>query len=357
MSKKTFISCSTLLMLSEEGLKPMFHNRAFNVSFLLIAIIAFLFLLPAQPVLAADITVGGNCSLADAITAANSNKKAGGCPRRRDTDTIILTGSITLSSQLPEITSNITINGKGFTISGGGKHRIFWINGARKFRVENLTLSHGYIDVDSPGIEGNFGGGAIGCHLPLSQRPAVVVRNSAFRHNYALENGGAIGCVEASVDVRGSIFENNSSGAGGAIFTIRNLDVRGSSFKNNSAYTGGAIGSTGLGKVEIRNSTFRGNKADSTGGAISICCAYGEVVEIRNSTFRGNEDKGSWRGGGAIYVDTSITVRKSVFKNNRTGGKGASIYSWDGSITVVNSKLGAAGAGGFYSERGTISIQ
>ena len=330
MSKKTFISCSTLLTFSEEGLKPMFHNRAFNFCFLLIALIAFLFLLPAQRVLAADITVGGNCNLADAIRAANTNKKAGGCPRGRGADTIILTGSITLSSPLPVIKSNITIRGQGFTISGANKYGVFFIRDAREFRVQNLTLSHALYGYRR---HARYSGGAIACRSFI--RPTIVVRNSVFSHNGALDYGTAIDCGYASVDVRGSLFENNSGYFAGAIHA-ENLD--------------------------IRNSTFRNNRAVRIGGAIS-----GQNVEIRNSTFRGNE---TWYsesepgyedgyGGGAIFVGRGgvLTVRKSVFEHNRTAGKGATIYSFGGNITIINSKLGAAGAAGIVNVGGTVTIK
>ena len=46
---------------------------------------------------AADIEVGASCSLADAITAANTDAAVGGCPAGDGADTISLSGNITLA--------------------------------------------------------------------------------------------------------------------------------------------------------------------------------------------------------------------------------------------------------------------
>src|SRR5262245_2402053 len=84
----------------------------------------------------ADSTGGPACSLRDAIAAANSNMAVGGCPAGSSSgaDTIDLTalaGTITLGSPLPNITSDLAIQGPGFsvlTISGNDLHRVFFID-------------------------------------------------------------------------------------------------------------------------------------------------------------------------------------------------------------------------------------
>ena len=59
-----------------------------------------------------------DCSLADRIRAANTDRASGDCPAGSGADTITLTGDIVLSRALPVITSDITIDGAGFSISG-----------------------------------------------------------------------------------------------------------------------------------------------------------------------------------------------------------------------------------------------
>ena len=276
-----------------------------NFCFLPIVIIAIFLLIPAQKVFAADITVDGNCSLRHAIRAANTDRAFGGCKAGNGADTITLTaagtqsGTITLLKPLRKIESDITIKGGGFTISGAKKHRIFVINSGRKLRIENLTLSHGR----TSGY-----GAAISTHSG-----EVVVRNSAFRNNNSNGDGGAIYTYSGNVDVRGSTFRNNSSNDdGGAIYNYEgNVVVRNSVFRNNSSNDGGGAINAHTGTIDVRGSTFKDNKA---GG--------------RNAEGGGGGAMSSYRG--------NVKVDDSVFKGNRAKS-GAAIYSYEGSITVVNS--------------------
>jgi len=64
--------------------------------------IAFLILPTAQ---AADIELSDTCSLADAITAANTDKAVGECQAGDGADNINLSGDLTLEAALPHITS------------------------------------------------------------------------------------------------------------------------------------------------------------------------------------------------------------------------------------------------------------
>lgn len=69
---------------------------------------------------AADITVQGDCSLRDAIEAANENKKVDGCKAGSGpADTIILTRHESRNRALPAITSDITLEGKGRQVRFG----------------------------------------------------------------------------------------------------------------------------------------------------------------------------------------------------------------------------------------------
>ena len=69
---------------------------------------------------ARDINVEGDCSLRDAIEAANENEKEDGCPAGSGpSDTIILKNHVKLFGPLPEITSDIVISGNGRTVTFG----------------------------------------------------------------------------------------------------------------------------------------------------------------------------------------------------------------------------------------------
>ena len=117
---------------------PIFSFITFT--FLLSAI---LIAAPAQTVHAASITVNSSCSLSNAIRAANTDAARGGCPAGSDADTITLTGNITMTAAHPQITSNITIQGGGYSISGDNKYRIFAVEDTGNLTVNNLTMTQG----------------------------------------------------------------------------------------------------------------------------------------------------------------------------------------------------------------------
>ena len=89
------------------------------------------------------IEVNSTCSLADAITAANTDTATGGCPAGSGADTIELTENVTLTALLPQITSEITLEGGGFTIDGDGQYRIFNVGSGGDFTVNNAALING----------------------------------------------------------------------------------------------------------------------------------------------------------------------------------------------------------------------
>lgn len=97
--------------------------RLYKSSRAITTIIAFVILfaaaLPQGEVMAASMTVdktadddaNGTCTLWDAITAANTDTATNGCPAGSGADTITLAVNITLTADLPNITSEITIEG------------------------------------------------------------------------------------------------------------------------------------------------------------------------------------------------------------------------------------------------------
>ena len=102
--------------------KPVFSFIAFTI-----LLSAILMVAPVPAVYAASITVNSTCSLADAITTANTDRAKGGCPAGSGADTITLSANITLDAALPYIRSDITIEGGGYAISGNNSYRIFRI--------------------------------------------------------------------------------------------------------------------------------------------------------------------------------------------------------------------------------------
>ena len=316
--------------------------------------IALLFLASIQTVYARDITVNSSCSLTDAITSANTNAVAASCPAGRGPDTIHLSGNLTLDAELPDITSDITIEGGGYSISGNNKHRILKISRGT-LTIKELTITGGYAvsggailndgvlhltdsnftDNSAKGGQTKGGGGAIhsngelivtNCNFTNNTANSdglrgghggaifsdgdLNVSNSRFTDNIADSGGGAIRS-DGELTITGSEFTDNSAGGGGAILhdTHNTLNIRNSGFVGNAAEEGGAISNMASGWLVITDSTFVDNSAGGWGSA--IINKYGELT-VAGSSFTGN----SAGNAGSIYNSSTAEVTDSIFDSN-----------------------------------------
>ena len=315
----------------------------------------------ASSVYAADIAVDADCSLADAIIAANRDRAEGDCPAGRGADTIILSQDITLDGNLPKITSDITIEGNGYTISGNNRYRIFYNDGGA-LTIHDLTMTKGYVEgeliledrrpknttknpiggaivnwqgtvtVSSSTFSDNLAeedGGAI-----YNWGGELSISDSAFSDNLADDDGGAIYNSNGTLSIVNSAFSDNSADEnGGAIYNRGGelISISSSVFSHNSAKYGGAVYNSGYGELSISNSVFRGNSADVYGGVINNW-ASGEL-SINDSVFSDN----SARYGGAINNgdDGKLSIVSSTFSHNSANGGGAIINT--GELSIVNS--------------------
>ena len=123
----------------------------------------------------------GQCTLREAITAANndaaSGAAAGECIAGSGTDTIDInvTGTITLTSVLPDLTTNLTISNtqaSGVMVQGNNTFRIFRVVGSVTVGINNLTISNGNATSD-------YGGG-------IRNAGTLSVTNSTFSGNSAV---------------------------------------------------------------------------------------------------------------------------------------------------------------------------
>ena len=261
-----------------------------QIATIVLAIEVALLILPEAH--AADIELSDNCSLADAITAANTDTAVGGCLAGDGADTITLSGDIMLTAALPHITSEVTIDGAGYMISGNNRYRVFAVNGGN-LSVNNLTITKGNAD---------WGGAVINV------------------------NGGILLLSNCE------IYESHAS-EGGAIGNDATLSVMDCEISRNAAEYGGAIHS-GNGTVNTTNTLISRNSGKS-GGAIYI---EGGESTISDSIVAHNEAEGS---GGAIYLKEkgAITITSSVLERNISGGLGGAIYCWPCTAHIADSRL------------------
>ena len=270
---------------------------------------------PAQP----PIEPPPPCLLANQIIAANTDAPSGGCRAGSGADVITLDEDIRLKSRLPAITSDITIEGNGHTISGSRRFRIFDVDGGT-LKINNLRLTEGLTQAN---------GGAIKVH----NYGQATINNAHFSHHYA-SNGGAIYMEHPN----------------------RGLRINNSHFASNrSNYSGGAI-TNWSGTKTIRNSSFVGNSSGSSGGAIDS--SGSGTTRVSNSSFVDN----AALFGGAIYIQSSGTtdVSNSTFIDNRSGlyhdldDESSAIYA-GGGATLTHVTI--SGGGLFISEWGELSLR
>ena len=328
--------------------------------------ISILFGLLLPSVYAAEITLNSRCGLADAILAANSDRAQGGCRAGNGADTITLSRDITLDGGLPKISSQITIKGGGYTISGDNRYRIFFNEGGT-LTIHNLAMIKGKAENEDGLITNSDGmikastanpiGGAI-----VNWGGSLVINDSSFSDNSA-ERGGVI-YNWGELSISESSFSGNSADWGGAIYNGGELVIRDSSFSGNSAVvSGGAIRNLEDGELVISESSFSDNSADE-GGAIANL-ENGELV-ISESSFSGNSagdendpESVSW-GGGAIRNWGELSISESSFSDN-SAERGGVIYNWeDGVLSISESSFSGNSAergGVIYNwEDGVLSI-
>lgn len=344
----------------------------------------------------------GGVSLREAIDAANS---AGG----DDTITFSVTGTITLTSALPAITTNMAIDGPGaanLTISGNNLYRPFFIDSGTVV-IQDLTVANGRA-AGGDGANSQFcggGGGAVGmggalfvaasanltvARAVLSQCTAVGGSGGGFDAGFhgggggggvggngntgsgshasdALGgsggNGGVLGGTGGSGSPNSSTIGGNGSsdgagGGGGGSWTGWTLP--GTAGGSGSFGGGGGGGGNGISGGAGGAGGFGGGGG---GGGVRTTFSGGDGTAGLGGTHAGNGGNPNWSGGslsaaggggaglgGAIFVRSggSLTATQSTFaSNSASGGAGGS-----GAGSSVNGSPGQGKGGAIYVQSG-----
>lgn len=286
--------------------------------------------IPVTTVADADV-VDADCSLREAIVAANDDAAYHGCPTGEGADRIVfslsLPATIALTSDLPTITSTLLLEGPGadlLAIDGQDLHQLLVLDspsGGEWLGVEDLTLTRG--------LAASLGGGA---RLAIGDNG--YLRRVHFLANRASNGGGGL-VVQASsvtstvVGVEECWFENNlalgASGGGGLYVTggLAVVVVDRTTFSGNHAQgssgSGGAVRLTD-GSLTLARSTLSGNLANANGGAIFLqSTGASATLTLRDATLTLNqaEANGDTVGdGGGIYASINVTLSATLDLTN-----------------------------------------
>ena len=332
-----------------------------------------------------ELTVNGQCSLREAIRAANLDLPQDSCPAGsalvRDfievpRGTYLLglgpAGDDAGSRGDFDIFESVAIVGTGprTIIDGAGMDRLFDIHGGATVGFAGLTIRNGLassgggIQVGGSAnlillratIRNNTADEGGGIHVLSSGE--VVISESVLRHNTAPgaagQGGGMLLSSVADVELVHSTVRNNtavgdSAFAGGGISNFGTLDVLGTTIAGNTASNGGGGGIFSGGTATIQQSTLSGNSAALDGGGLSSV----SPLTVRDSTISGNTTESS--GGGLFNNGGTLTVQNAtIAENTAVAGQGGGLANWNfvANATVKNSILGgnraAAGAPDCY---------
>ncbi|MCB1604112.1 MAG: hypothetical protein KDI59_05675 [Xanthomonadales bacterium] len=253
------------------------------------------FLLFANHVYSAVINMGPNgCTLQDAIRSANNDSSVGNCSSGSGTDTIIAPDgwSITLSSRLPTITTDMTIRSETLAdllyISGDNSTAIMKVTGANTDLIlERVKL---YDGSKGSAIEG--GGAAIEID------DANVVINYGILDSNRVRNakGGAININNGQLTTNFTRFTYNTAvpptgggtisypSIGGAVYSNQSiLNFNATEFSDNNASNAGSYPVEGDtlfaegGELNITDSLINGTIGGIAGKTVT--------TTITNSTF------------------------------------------------------------------------
>jgi CSLREA domain-containing protein len=268
----------------------------------------------AAPAAAADISVtttadeidaDGDCSLREAIRAANVNLPVDACPAGSDAvrDTVILADGATYSLTLPPTTGSNELSGSLVVNDNAAAADLL-------IRVANdgsATISQDAVPDDTVLVTANNvsleitdvtirGGtspdGSSGGGLLAGAGSLTVLRRCTLRDNVAGNNGGGASSQGALVLDGCVVRDNVAQSSGGGVLTGSNgtIAVSDTLFLNNAARTqsGGAIRNNGA--LTVTGSSFVDNFAQAIGGAVASSAIVAGGASITGSCVIGNDD-------------------------------------------------------------------
>jgi hypothetical protein len=227
---------------------------------------------------------GGAGSLRDAINYADQH------PSQYEIK-FGVTGELRLSSPLPELTTDVALQGPGAAnlviepfagpqFIASAPTTFFVVEAGVTATIDGLTL-HG-------------GGDRQAAETPTS---------------FTQDNGGAIANAGTLTVSNCVLTDNAVNGSGGAIFNTGVLTVSHCLLSRNGAWNGGAIDNSADGTLEVEQCALTDDNA-VFGGAID---QRGQSVEIIQSTLDSDQAQ---RGGGVSLSVGELTISQSTLSNN-----------------------------------------
>jgi uncharacterized repeat protein (TIGR01451 family) len=332
----------------------------------------------------------GDCTLGEAIQAANTDAAVDACPAGHEADVILVpAGEITIAGPYPGAVYGLPPIHTDITIRGSGQEQTFIQR--RPFDADGMPIGDadplGVFFVRPTGLQWPYTGQLHLEHLTVrggkatGLGAAVYVQNGlallsdvTFSHNTTAGVGGAVALNGGRLTIeRARFLDNSSTSTGGALSATGILSVTDSEFARNTAVgNGGAVSTGGAGTVAaIAHSTFTANSAEWEGGAIHNTA----VLTLSASIVNGNSLRSGFTGAGVsagtltlidsvidgnthgsgLAVNGTSFVSGTLISSNNSGWSGGGVNA-RGNLTMVNSTISgnqaSAHGGGIYFDHG-----
>jgi hypothetical protein len=293
----------------------------------------------------------GAGSLRQAILDANATGAYSGIVSGSNIINVAATGTISLDDALPMIFSNLTINGNGITIDGGGAHRCFFVSGlpttpygtpqAIAVNLNNLQLSNCTAKGGDGGAGAVAGGGGLGAG------GAVFVNSGAHVSLFGISFAAA-----GATGGNGGLPSSTSNGfAGGGGLGGAGGDSNGVEFGSGGGIGGAGRSNGGGGGIGGASGTGNGGGGGGFGGAgigqISAAQGFGAAGAGYQGIAGGTNGGGGGGGGigGTSGQSGSGTGIGGVGSSG--GGGGGGFGASDGTSNDGGSGgIGGGGGGG-----------
>ncbi|MFT5194001.1 MAG: CSLREA domain-containing protein [Cellvibrionaceae bacterium] len=296
-----------------------------------------------------ELNSDGDCSLREAIQAANTDTAVDTCPAGNGWDTIqVPAGTYQLSLTGADEDSNATGDLdilESVNIIGAGSEATI-LDGVLGDRILHVDPADAGVTLDLQKVAIINGKSEMGGGLKANNG-VTFIRDSSLSQNEAITTGGAIHIDFGLMHVFSTTIENNSvmsstNANGGGIYShAAVIELKDSTVQNNIAYNGAGIyadfGSITLDNVGIlTNTTYVITTSTSYGGGIYIEEGY---LEINSSEIAYNRANSNGEGGG-VYADGSVmfNMHDSWVHHNYSEDAGGGLHLNDVSI-IKNSTI------------------
>ncbi|MHC4609460.1 MAG: choice-of-anchor Q domain-containing protein [Planctomycetota bacterium] len=264
-----------------------------------------------------EVNSDGDCSLREAIQAANSDSPVDACAAGDGTDTIIVAPGTYLlgipgANEDANATGDLDVT-SDLALSGAGAADTI-IDGANLDRVVHVDPQGAGVSVEISGItiqDGDGGGGGgIRNSGTLTINGCTVLSNTG---------SGIFNLHNGTLFLNDSTVSGNAAQSGGGVLNSGTGAISNSTITGNAAGSGGGIFNGGLNvaTISIDNSTISGNIGSSGGGLNN---GNGASAVISNSTVTDNEGGGIVNFGPLSLKNTIVAINGFFGSDNDCAG-------------------------------------